>query len=252
MSTPSNDEFYVNYSKMPASYRWFLFKVIPLLVIGVVAFAWLLPGIHNQFNTGKFQAQSFDGFLVGEPIPHIIVPRPGNTQAGPAFSRYFLSATNKAGPPQRILDQAGQWVTLKGILVSRSNLSMVAVQSAEPIDPPAGVAEVKPDEGNALGSYTLEGEILDGKCYPGIMKPGHTKTHRACAIRCISCGGPLVFRVLFDGDVMYFLLADSAGQAVNDRVLDWVADSIRITGEVAQYGDMYVLQADPESYERLG
>ena len=84
------------------------------------------------------------------------------------------------------------------------------------------------------------------------MKPGRTKVHRACAIRCISGGVPAVFRVENNGDVMYFLLADPNGQAVNDQILDLVADHIRITGEVLQYDDMYVIQAEPDTYERIG
>ncbi|MEO0824545.1 MAG: hypothetical protein AAFV72_21265 [Cyanobacteria bacterium J06635_1] len=252
MSTPTNDEFYVNYGKIPPSYRRFLVKFIPLLVIGAILFALIFPRVHDQFNLGKIQGvKEYEGFLATNPVPHIIVPRPGNTAGEAAFSRYILSATNKAGPSPKILEQAGNWVTLSGILVSRNNLSVVAVRSAEPLDPPAGVT-VRPDEGVSLGEFALDGEIVDGKCYPGIMKPGRTKTHRACAIRCISGGVPAVFRVSNGGDVMYFLLADLAGEAVNDRVLDLVADDVRITGEVIQYDDMYVIQSDPASYERLG
>lgn len=252
MSTSTNDEFYVNYGKIPPSYRRFLIKFVPLLVIGAVLFALIFPRVHNQFNAGKIQGvKEYEGFLAATPVPHIIVPRPGNTAGDAAFSRYILSATNKAGPSPRIMEQAGNWVKLSGILVSRNNLSVVAVRSAEAIEPPAGVT-VRPDAGVSLGEYALDGEIVDGKCYPGIMKPGQTKTHRACAIRCISGGVPAVFRVSNNGDAMYFLLANLAGEAVNDQVLDLVADHIRITGDVIQYDDMYVIQADPSDYQRLG
>ena len=252
MSPSARDEFYVNYGKLPRSYRRFLLIFVPLLVAGMLLFAGVLPHLHDQVNPGKIHGvQELDGLLMAEPVPHLVVPRPGNVMGGPAFSRYILSATNKAGPSPQIMEQAGNWVRLSGIVVARDGLAMVAARSAEPIEPPATVT-VRPDAGVALGEFALEGEILDGKCYPGIMKPGEGKTHRACAIRCISGGVPAVFQVQQGGDSLYFLLADGAGQAVGNRVLDLVADHVRITGEVLQYDDMYVIQADPNTYQRLG
>ncbi|MDY6936316.1 MAG: hypothetical protein SWY16_01515 [Cyanobacteriota bacterium] len=251
-STPNNDEFYVNYASVPPSYRRFLIRFIPLLVAGVVLFALVLSGIHDQFNLGKIQGNfELEGLLVGEPVPHLVVPRSGDVSSNVPFSRYVLSGTGKTSPKAEVLEQVGKWVKLDGIVVSRNHLSVIAARSAEPIEPPENVIST-PNAGTSLGEYSLVGEIVDGKCYPGVMKPGQTKTHRGCAIRCLSGGVPAVFRVQNDrNDVMYFLLADEAGQAVNDRILDLVADPIRITGEVMQYDDMFVLQADPTAYERV-
>ncbi|MEM7771108.1 MAG: hypothetical protein AAF327_11425 [Cyanobacteria bacterium P01_A01_bin.37] len=250
--SPQPDEFYISYAPIPRTYRRFLFRFIPLLVIGVVLFAIGSPLIHNQFNMGRIQgAQDLAGLLVADPVPHLIVPRPGNVSSNVPFSRYILSGTGKTAPNPGVLEHLGKWVTLNGIVVSRNQLSVIAARSAEPIEAPAGVSPT-PNEGTSLGQYTLSGEIVDGKCYPGIMKPGVSKTHRACAIRCISGGVPAVFRIQNNrNDVLYFLLADSQGKAVNDRVLDLVADPIRITGEVIQYDDMFVVQADPSTYERV-
>lgn len=249
---PSPDEFYVNYAPAPVSYRRFLIRFIPLLVLGSILFAIVFPGLHNQFNSGRIHGGTeIEGLLVGEPVPHLIVPRPGNVESQVPFSRYVLSGLGKSAPRANVLEQVGQWVKLSGVMISRNQLSLIAVRSAEPIEPPANVT-INPNEGTTLGEFSLTGEILDGKCYPGTMKPGQGKTHRACAIRCISGGVPAVFRVQNNRkDVMYFLLADEQGQAVNDRILDFVADPIRITGTVMQYDDMFVLQAEPSTYERV-
>ncbi len=247
---PKADEFYINYGKVPPSYRRFLIKFLSSLVVGVLIFAVVLPQVHNQFNTGKLHGRrDVEGLLVSEPVPHLIVPRPGTASDEQAFSRYVLTGTGKTAPKSSILEQVGQWVKLNGIVVSRNQLS--AARSAEPIQAPANVQPM-PDQGTQLGEFSLVGEILDGKCYPGVMKPGQGKTHRACAIRCISGGVPAVFRVQNRRDnVMYFLLADSQGKAVNDRILGKIGDNLRITGKVIQYDDMYVIQADPSSYERV-
>ena len=250
--TPDKDEFYVNYAAIPRSYGRFLVRFMPLLAISAVLFALVFPGLHAQFNSGKIQGSTeLDGLLVSEPVPHLVVPRPGTIAAGIPFSRYLLSGGGKTAPKAEILDRAGQWVKLTGTLVARNQLSVIAARSAEPIEPPENVA-IAPDMGKPLGEYALTGEIVDSKCYPGVMKPGRSKTHRACAIRCISGGVPAVFRVQNSrDDVLYFVLADAQGRAVNDRVLDLVADPVRIVGEVIQYDDMFVLRADPGSYERV-
>jgi hypothetical protein len=41
-----------------------------------------------------------------------------------------------------------------------------------------------------LGAFTLVGEIVDSKCYLGIMNPGETNPHRECAALCIRGGIP--------------------------------------------------------------
>jgi len=221
-------------------------------VLGVILSALVLPGVHTQFNKGKIQGKfELQGLLVDKPLPHLIVPRPGNTNDNAGFSRYLLSGTGKTAPKDSVLEHVGKWIKLNGIVVSRNHLSVVAAQSAKPISPPKNVT-MNPYEGTSLGEYSLTGEILDSKCYPGIMKPGQSKTHRACAIRCISGGVPAVFRVQNNrNEIMYFLLTDSQGKAVNDRILDLVADPIQISGKIIKYDDMFVIQADPDTYEHV-
>ena len=101
---------------------------------------------------------------------------------------------------------------------------------------------------------TLVGEIVDSKCFLGVMKPGNLKPHRACATRCISGGVPPVLLVRDDlGNASYYLLTSPSGAAVNQDIIrhNLVAEPISITGEVWQQGDRRVLRADPETYLRL-
>ena len=41
----------------------------------------------------------------------------------------------------------------------------------------------------------VKGEIVDPKCFFGVMKPGEGKPHKDCAIRCILGGIPPVLKV---------------------------------------------------------
>ena len=103
-----------------------------------------------------------------------------------------------------------------------------------------------------LGKQTLIGEIVDSKCFLGVMNPGQLTPHRACAIRCISGGCPPVLLVRQkEGPAVYLLLVSAEGKPVNKQVLDMVAEPLEITGEVERQGELLILRADPATYRRL-
>ena len=78
---------------------------------------------------------------------------------------------------------------------------------------------------------TLSGEIVDSKCYLGVMKPGEGLTHRACAIRCISGGiPPMLVSADAQGRPVYHLLTDAAGNALARELLPFVGRPVRISG----------------------
>jgi hypothetical protein len=61
----------------------------------------------------------------------------------------------------------------------------------------------------------LRGEIVDTKCYLGVMTPGEDKVHRGCAVRCISRGVPPAFLVRdasADSRILSFGPATTAGR----------------------------------------
>jgi hypothetical protein len=97
----------------------------------------------------------------------------------------------------------------------------------------------------SLGEATLRGEILDPKCYLGVMRPGEGKPHRSCAIRCIEGGIPPFFKVVTKEDAhQYFFVLDANGNPVNDKVAKYVADEVQLCGTVEQWDDWYVVKMD--------
>ena len=254
-SSPT-DEFYQGYSPtIPPRIRRFLWILIPLIAAIVVVLSVVLPTIHNQYSTGSYtSSREYEGLLLDKPVPHLMIPRQGNTSSDNAFSRYVLAGTRKTSVDPKILEFAGNWVKIKGIPVFRDGMTLLAVSATakpEIIDPPQNQS-LTPPQAKTLGNFTLAGEIVDTKCYLGVMKPGQLKVHRDCAIRCISGGVPPSLRVVdASGNIEYFLLVDSDSQAVNSSILDIVADPVSVTGEVVQYGDLFVLKADPDSYNLL-
>lgn len=246
----ANDEFYIGYSNIPRSIRKFLWVFIPGLVALIVILGLALPVLHNQFTDGRYTGfQEFEGLLIDKPIPHLVVPRDGRINEENGYSRFILASTRKSSVSSDVLKLAGNWVKLRAIPVFRDNMTLLAVSTKTPpevIDSPA--LETPPSlTGKSLGNYTLQGEIVDTKCYLGVMNPGHTKTHKECAIRCISGGVPPTLRIRNqEGNIYYFLLVDSQGNALNRNILNLVGDRIQVTGEVLQYGDLFVLKGKPE------
>ena len=77
------------------------------------------------------------------------------------------------------------------------------------------------------------------------MKPGEGKPHRSCAIRCISGGIPPVFKTENQaGETHYFLLRGPNGEAINEEVLDFVADQVQLCGELSRQDDWLVIRVD--------
>jgi hypothetical protein len=197
--------------------------------------------------------KTFSGVLEIRPYPHLLVPRPGAAGTQPGFSAYYLVAPFKFGLDREALSALdGRNVSLRGTLIYRGNQTMVEAipdsikASGEPFSPPAGIGTVR------LGRESLVGEIVDSKCFLGVMNPGQLLPHRACAIRCISGGVPPVLLVRQkDGRAVYLLLVSADGKPVNQQVLDKVAEPVQVTGEVERQGDLLILRADPTTYRRV-
>jgi hypothetical protein len=207
-------------------------------MIGSSVFEW---GTHKTLT----------GILKTVPYPHLLVPRPGQTGSGSRFSSYYLVAQWKFGLDSQALARFnGKSVTLKGTLIYRANQTMVETRP-DWIQEQPGTSKDSPPESVSLGRQTLLGEIVDSKCFLGVMNPGQLTPHRGCAVRCISGGVPPVLLVRQkDGSPNYLLLVSVKGKPVNKQVLDLVGEPVEITGEVEREGELLILRADPATYRR--
>ncbi len=79
-----------------------------------------------------------------------------------------------------------------------------------------------------------------------------SKPHRDCAVNCLRGGIPALFVVKdTGGNVSELWLLGNDGKPVNDRILDFVAEPVEITGEVRRRGDALYFYADPNQIKRL-
>jgi hypothetical protein len=255
MNARDTNEFYIGWQagaprSIGVHVRNFVAGLLMLVVVAAVVFALVQRTIGAAvFEWGTLK--TFRGFLKASPYPHLLVRRPG-PKGGE--SAYYLVAPFKFGlNEQTVKALDGKEVTLKGTLIYRGSQTMVEAQpdSLKPVS----TATTRSGESNAinLGRQTLIGEIVDSKCYLGVMNPGRMTPHRGCAVRCISGGIPPILLVRQEaGPPLYFLLVSSDGRPVNKQVLDMVAEPVQISGELVQQGELAILRADPSTYKRIG
>jgi len=200
-----------------------------------------MPFANSAFEFGKLR--SFEGVMAARPFPTLLVARPGEVGQQDKYSRYLLVAPGKYGADDLVTSFDGKHVRLQGQLIYRGG-TMVEVTpgSITVIDPEPSVQEVPRD----LGALSLIGEIVDSKCYLGVMNPGEGKVHRDCAARCLSGGIPPIF-VTTDGREQ-FLLVGLDGRALGrDALREFIAEPITIRGELFKQGETRMVGIDPQT-----
>jgi hypothetical protein len=252
-----NDDFYIGWEAKAAPGICKTVRVIVMVVIlATMILALVLAAVQHTIGVSVFgwgTVKKFSGVLKLQPYPHLLVPRPGVTGNQTGFSTYSLVAPFKFGlDREKLFALDGKTISLQGTLIYRGNQTMVEAlpESIRIADQQSPL--LRGTETIRLGRQTLTGEIVDSKCFLGVMNPGQLLSHRACAIRCISGGVPPVLLVRQrDGPAVYLLLVSADGKPVNQQVLDLVAESVQISGDVERQGDWLILHADPTTYRRV-
>jgi hypothetical protein len=249
------DEFYIGWEAKAAPGIGKTARRISIVLMWLALLAPVVLAVsQTMIGSSVFEwgtLKTFSGMLQTQPYPHLLVPRSGQIGSASSFSSYYLVAPWKFGLDTRVLAQLdGRPVTLKGTLIYRGNQTMV--ETKPDWIQMNGKTVASPPQTVPLGRQTLVGEIVDSKCFLGVMNPGQLTPHRACAIRCISGGVPPVLLVRQkDGPASYLLLVSDLGKPVNKQVLDLVAEPVEITGEVQRQGELLIMRADPATYRRL-
>lgn len=248
-----SNEFYIGYlPKMPNSVK----SVIKVFVSGVllagIAFSVLFALGQNPFPGSVFEfgdVKKFSGTIQAKPVPFLLVEREGSSNGLPLFFRYPLVGEGKHGVGDEIVALDGKRVKLKGTLVYRDGLRLIEVVSSSVTSVGEGAQD---SEVESLGMMTLRGEIIDSKCYLGVMNPGNKKAHRDCAVACLRGGIPALFLVKDEkGNKSELWLLSDTGEAINDEILDFVAEPVEFEGRVTRQGDQLFYFVKPTTIRRL-
>lgn len=258
------DEFYIGWQeKAPSGVASrtraavITIGILALLVCAGFVFT-QLPFNHSTFEITRLR--TIEGILEKTPIPCLRVAADKNKQGEILYQRILLIGFGKhsALPTIDSIEAAqgktldGQGVQLEGKLIYYDG--QTAMELTNGLKAFKGFAEITkmPTSPKDLGAITVRGEMLDPKCYLGVMKPGEGKPHRSCAVRCIQGGIPALFKTTLETTHQYFFLIDSSGQDISKSIAPYIGDDLQLCGKAEQWDNWLVLRLDMnEGFTRL-
>ena len=226
----------------------FLAATCLAIVAGIAASSFLLGARLEFLGSGMYGNEAvLLGRLEAKPQP---VLRIAPDAAHPKPRALMLSGEGKNGvmPEAEALD--GKMVLAGGFLLQRGHINMLQIGGDIGLKATdaAKVDAYAPKPGVSLGRWKLTGEICDGKCYSGAMRPGNRLAHKACANLCISNGVPPVFVSSAEiEENSFFMLATTTGEPFPDAFYAYVAKPVTLEGEVTRIDNLMIFKVDPAS-----
>jgi hypothetical protein len=248
-------DFYIGYiDKAAPVYGRLLARVVLLLILVALLISFLFVKGQKDFSTSSFELgkpTELVGTLVKKPVPMLKLWHGKNTIGEEVAQNVLLVAFGKFGALKDVMVMEtqegrsldGATVKLNGTLIYSDGKAIMQLDKG-----PASLVEVLDQQAptqpviQELGEVNLKGEIIDPKCYFGVMKPATGKPHRSCAVRCIAGGIPPVLKVSDDANQNeYYLLVGSNGQPVNEYLLEEVGKpGFEAIGKLRKIDDWYI------------
>jgi hypothetical protein len=214
---------------------------------GAVGLSAILAVGHRPLEGGTFEfghLTEHHGTIVEAPVPMLQPDDPREPWP-------LLAARGKHGAASLLHGFGGKAVTLKATRISRGAGRMLEIADAS-MDADQSSAKVATEPSPVSGDraiVSLVGEIVDTKCYLGVMVPGEGTTHRSCAALCVRGGLPPALRVRATGGTdRLYLIAGS--DATRQQAVEWAGETVEMSGAVTQQGGWLVLTTEPGAWQR--
>lgn len=260
-----SEAFYIGWQpKAPASFAKHVKKVLLFLFPVALLVGYLLSASQKKFSTANFEfgkLTEVKGIYFNEPVPllkiidgkggYITVPLVGYGKHGAETALLDYEKANNISLNKKEL-------TLKGTLLYSDGKTLMQIDKNDnPIisinnNRADNLKSLTPSVGKDLGLVSIRGEIVDPKCFFGVMKPGEGKVHKDCAIRCILGGIPPVLKVRNEkGENNYYLIVGPNGEKMNEAVKDFVAEPVEIKAGAVLHDDWIILYMAKEKIDRI-
>ncbi|MBL7744664.1 MAG: hypothetical protein JNN00_14430 [Chitinophagaceae bacterium] len=253
-----NKEFYIGWMPAaPGGLAKHIRKVVVILIMLVITAGIILALQQKKFSTATFefgQLTEITGIYQQFPVPSIKAMSNLDASGHSSSLTIPLVGYGKSGAEGIIAELEKEknttldkkTVTFRGTLLYSDGKTLLQIdKNDDPLTKISDAVVNVPPAIKELGTVRLTGEILDPKCYFGVMKPGQGKPHRDCAIRCIAGGMSPVFYVRNEkGEANYYLILDAAGKKMNEQLKDIIAEPVSLRARAVQYDDWIVLYID--------
>lgn len=246
MPEPEN-RFFVGYLPVPRPLARFLLAISAAALALALLLGLGVSATQRDPGDGSFRwdwgRQTVTGVLRERPYPTLTVTE--GTERFPEGRTIILGRPGKNGAVSGAAGLDGRLVRVSGISLKRGDLDMIEF-GRDGLELLEGTP-ASPEEED-LGRWRLTGEICDGKCYAGAMRPGTGLAHKACANLCLIGDVAPVF--VATGPVegrSFFLLGEPGGARMGPWMLAHTAELIEIEGRVRRRGDLLLFLADPDT-----
>jgi len=258
-----NNDFYIGWMpKAPDKFSQYVKKVTLILFVSAIVIGVELALSQKKFDTGNFEFGTLTvvkGIYSNTPVPNLKIISGKDVWGNYSYITAILVGYGKSGAEgiiktleeenKTLLDK--KEIILKGTLLYNDGKLIVQIDAND--KPLVHIGSVTTSAGllphaKDLGIQSINGEIIDPKCYFGVMKPGLGKPHRDCAIRCILGGIPPLLHVQNEkGESNYYIIVGPNGEKMNEAVQDFVAEPVKLKGKLVQYDDWIVLYVNADN-----
>lgn len=233
-----SDEFYIGYRKVaPQNTSRFVARMAVAFVLVATCLSFAFGALQNPPGDGHFAfgtVESFEGQLLeGASMQYVAIQDRGESRLA------ILVNQGKHGIPDYAREAINHRVRFDATRIERDGVLMLELSGRDrfevldkvfikvntPIIPPT----------------TLVGELVDTKCYLGVMNPGQGKVHRGCAAECLRGGVPPGLLVRNEGGVARVVLVGAAPGTIDP---EWAGRMLEISGAVRDTGEFTVIRAD--------
>ena len=250
----NQQEFYIGWmAKAPKSFAKHVKIVLLILFPSALIIAYLLSTNQKKFSSANFEfgkTREIKGIYYNSPVPMLVTT--GLTMPLVGYGKHGAETAIMEIEKEKNVSLNGKEVTLKGTLITGDGKTLLQIDKSDDPFVSVGAVSTVQVQQKDLGTKIIRGEIIDPKCYFGVMKPSEGKVHRDCAIRCILGGIPPVLHVQNEkGESNYYLIVGPNGEKMNEAVQDMVAEPVSIEAKAVQQDDWIILYTTKDKINRI-
>lgn len=239
----SRQPFYIGWQpKAHRSTARFAAAAAGLLILLALSAALAIALSQRSDGPARWQTDppvTVDGLLQIDPYPILVVP-------GAEPRSLFLVQEGKIGALPAVGGMAGKPVSVTGALIARGGMEMLEIAGPQAVTALDAFIALAPPEDDPLGPVSLQGEIIDSKCFLGVMNPGRGKVHRACASLCLMGGiPPLLLAKDRAGSRAAYVLVSQGDQSLSKAVAPLAGRPVTVQGQAFRRGDLVFVRATP-------
>lgn len=244
------DDFYVGYlDEVAPDTKKLLKRFVIVAIIMLLGIAVVFALTQNKDKNSAFDFDTttkITGLYHEMPYPMLKIQTNENSFKNILLLGFGKSSANPflAKIRAQVPKLSGSILSIEGNLIYYNGKTLLQITDEEKISLLEKSNPSKLPKINAVvTNMELKGEIIDPKCYFGVMKPGKGKIHRSCAVLCISGGIPPVLATTDENNISeYYLITDTSGNAIHDDILPYIGKPSLLTGDIVQLEDWYQLQ----------